>query len=97
MSVEVLEVVDTFSSLDDVVPCSGLGHHGGPSAWLHGDLSLPAEWLIRHTCPNCNYTGTRPVCDYFKQHGVPGTYKGLCGKCGFRDEAWKFYTVLHRL
>lgn len=93
----VLERVETLPDWDKAIPCSGTGHTTGMDKHLHGDPSMPAEWLVRQQCPSCKACDNRPVCTFFKEHGITADRFVTCTKCRERDAASEFFTVLRKL
>jgi hypothetical protein len=96
-SLSVLERLETLPDWDKVVACSGTGHYTGMDKHLHGDPSQPAEWMMKHRCPSCGHSNTRPVCDFFKNHGLDPDRMVACTGCHKRESAALFFTILHRL
>lgn len=90
------EELDVMPDWDKSVPCSGTGHSTGWDRHLHGDPSQPAEWLVRFRCTKCPHFVVRPVCDFFKEHGITDRTV-ICSRCSCHDAADRFFTVLFRL
>lgn len=94
---DTLELVELDVDLERPVPCSGTGHFTGLDKHLHGDPSMPAEWMMRTRCPGCGFQELRPVCDYFKCHGLDPDRSIGCSTCRKVWGADEFFTILWRL
>lgn len=82
-----------LSLLDFPVPCSGWGHYDTPK--MHGDPSLPAEYMLQIVCEHCPKVILRPVCKAFTVYMAGETKRVvICTECSGRNQAWLTFTIV---